>query len=72
GNQDEQQFLFDPEIERTFRKLKKQTKASFQLNFEEIEENMAAENDNAQRRTDVRISFKQTRTRDTPTSESDQ
>ncbi|MED6164275.1 hypothetical protein PIB30_088123 [Stylosanthes scabra] len=39
GNQDEQQFLFDPEIERTLRKLKKQTKASRQLNFEEVEEN---------------------------------
>ncbi|MED6123720.1 hypothetical protein PIB30_051981 [Stylosanthes scabra] len=51
GNQDEQQFLFDPEIERTVRKLKKQSKASRQLNFEEVEENMAAENNNAQRRT---------------------
>ncbi|MED6189753.1 hypothetical protein PIB30_099032, partial [Stylosanthes scabra] len=44
GNQDKQQFLFDPEIERTLRKLKKQTKASRQLNFEEVEENnMAAD-----------------------------
>ncbi|MED6116451.1 hypothetical protein PIB30_100454, partial [Stylosanthes scabra] len=44
GNQDEQQFLFDLEIERTLRKLKKQTKASRQLNFEEVEENnMAAD-----------------------------
>ncbi|MED6221077.1 hypothetical protein PIB30_050971 [Stylosanthes scabra] len=44
GNQDEQQFLFDPEIEITLRKLKKQTKASRQLNFEEVEENnMAAD-----------------------------
>ncbi|MED6142105.1 hypothetical protein PIB30_110204, partial [Stylosanthes scabra] len=40
GNQDEQEFLFDPEIERTLRKLKKQSKASRQLNFEEVEENM--------------------------------
>ncbi|MED6151325.1 hypothetical protein PIB30_081425, partial [Stylosanthes scabra] len=51
GNQDEQQFLFDPEIERTLRKLKKQSKASRQLNFEEVEENMAAKNNNAQKRT---------------------
>ncbi|MED6225878.1 hypothetical protein PIB30_097888 [Stylosanthes scabra] len=44
GNQDVQQFLFDPEIERTLRKLKKQTKASRQLNFKEVEENnMAAD-----------------------------
>ncbi|MED6127374.1 hypothetical protein PIB30_087556 [Stylosanthes scabra] len=44
GNQDEQQFLFDLEIERTIRKLKKQTKAQRQLNFEEVEENnMAAD-----------------------------
>ncbi|MED6186961.1 hypothetical protein PIB30_071793 [Stylosanthes scabra] len=39
GNQDKQQFFFDPKIERTLRKLKKQTKASRQLNFEEVEEN---------------------------------
>ncbi|MED6177018.1 hypothetical protein PIB30_093794 [Stylosanthes scabra] len=44
GNQDKQHFFFDPEIERTLRKLKKQTKSSRQLNFEEVEENnMAAD-----------------------------
>ncbi|MED6188780.1 hypothetical protein PIB30_089158 [Stylosanthes scabra] len=44
GNQDKQQFFFDSEIERTLRKLKKQTKASRQLNFEEVEDNnMAAD-----------------------------
>ncbi|MED6149260.1 hypothetical protein PIB30_060698 [Stylosanthes scabra] len=44
GNQDNQQFLFDPEIERTVRKLKKQTKSQRQLNFEEVEDNnMAAD-----------------------------
>ncbi|MED6165148.1 hypothetical protein PIB30_096790, partial [Stylosanthes scabra] len=42
GNQDKQQFLFDPEIERILRKLKRQTKASRQLNFEEVEENNMA------------------------------
>ncbi|MED6153985.1 hypothetical protein PIB30_107573, partial [Stylosanthes scabra] len=43
-NQDKQQFFFDPKIERTLRKLKKQTKASRQLNFEEVEENNMAAN----------------------------
>ncbi|MED6190116.1 hypothetical protein PIB30_102620, partial [Stylosanthes scabra] len=42
GNKDRQQFFFVPEIERTLRKYKKQTKASHQLNFEEVEDNNMA------------------------------
>ncbi|MED6202140.1 hypothetical protein PIB30_102357, partial [Stylosanthes scabra] len=53
GNRDKQAIQFDPEIERTLRKLKKQAKQ--QATNQDIEEvaqnNMAAEDRNAQRRT---------------------
>ncbi|MED6139471.1 hypothetical protein PIB30_084179, partial [Stylosanthes scabra] len=59
GNRDKQHIQFDPEIERTLRKLKKKTRQQTHTSreeeeevvFEEVQENMATENNNAQRRT---------------------
>ncbi|MED6116213.1 hypothetical protein PIB30_098020, partial [Stylosanthes scabra] len=47
GNKDKQILNFDPEIERTLRKLRKQSKQTHEISseevFEEVFDNMAAE-----------------------------
>ncbi|MED6139265.1 hypothetical protein PIB30_082226, partial [Stylosanthes scabra] len=58
GNRDKQHIQFDPKIECTLRKLKMKTRQQTHTSreekevvFEEVQENMAAENNNAQRMT---------------------